>query len=401
MIAIVGAGPAGLMAAEYLAWTGHSVTIYDQMPTPGRKFLLAGRGGLNLTHSEPIEMFLQRYGATAPCMAPAVQGFPPSAVRAWCEGLGEEVFVGSSGRVFPRAFKAAPLLRAWLRRLEALGVVFRPRHRWLGWGKQGGALRLVSPAGEVVCRPDATLLALGGASWPRMGSDGHWVGILQAQGVEVRALRASNVGVCIDWSPVFRARFEGAPLKRIAVTAGGRSVRGEAVVTAGGLEGGAIYAVGAALRDALDRAGIARLTVDLRPDIDAAALSARVDGPRQGVSLANVLRQGAGLAPVASGLVQEALRAGHAAAPLSHLIKALPLTVTGMEPIGRAISSAGGLALGEVDENFMVRRLPGVFVAGEMLDWDAPTGGYLLQGCFSTAIAAARGLVAFMNRNAS
>jgi uncharacterized flavoprotein (TIGR03862 family) len=334
-------------------------------------------------------------------MAPAVQGFPPSAVRAWCEGLGEEVFVGSSGRVFPRAFKAAPLLRAWLRRLEALGVVFRPRHRWLGWGKQGGALRLVSPAGEVVCRPDATLLALGGASWPRMGSDGHWVGILQAQGVEVRALRASNVGVCIDWSPVFRARFEGAPLKRIAVTAGGRSVRGEAVVTAGGLEGGAIYAVGAALRDVLDRTGMARLTVDLRPDIDAAALSARVDGPRQGVSLANVLRQGAGLAPVASGLVQEALRAGHAAAPLSHLIKALPLTVTGMEPIGRAISSAGGLALGEVDENFMVRRLPGVFVAGEMLDWDAPTGGYLLQGCFSTAIAAARGLVAFMNRNAS
>jgi uncharacterized flavoprotein (TIGR03862 family) len=415
-IAIIGAGPAGLIAAEHLARQGRAVTIYDQMPTPGRKFLLAGRGGLNLTHSEAEPAFLAHYHEAAPFMASALQAFPPAALRAWCEGLGQPTFVGSSGRVFPQAFKAAPLLRAWLRRLDSLGVRFAPRHRFVAWTSTGagagqGALRFETPAGETPAGETpagetpagetevdaaAVLLAMGGASWPRLGSDGAWADVLRARGVRVGELRPSNCGVLIDWSPVFLGRFEGAPLKRVALSAGGDRFRGEAVVTRSGLEGGAVYALSHAMRRALDAHGTATLHIDLRPDIDPPALAARVDGPRQGVSLSNHLRQRAGLPPVGVGLVQEALHAGAPPALLSRLIKALPIPVRGVQPIGRAISSAGGIALEELDSALMLHRMPGVFAAGEMLDWDAPTGGYLLQACFSTGIAAARGIAAWV-----
>ena len=398
-VAIIGAGPAGLIAAEHLAGLGHAVTLFDQMPSPGRKFLLAGRSGLNLTHSEPHEKFLARYGAAADWLAPALQAFPPEALRAWCEGLGQPTFVGSSGRVFPTAFKAAPLLRAWLRRLEALGVVFAPRHRWLGW-TDAGALRFATPGGEVTAEAGATLLALGGASWPRMGSDSAWVSLLRARGVQVADLLPSNCGVRIAWSPVFLGRFEGVPLKRIALSVGGTTVRGEAVITRTGLEGGAVYALSAPLRAALAAEGRATLSVDLRPDIDLTTLATRVDGPRRGRSLPNFLRQQAGLSPVAIGLVQEALHAGAEPGTLSRLIKAVPLTVDGMQPLERAISSAGGIMRQEVDAHLMLRRLPGIFAAGEMLDWDAPTGGYLLQACFSTGVHAARGMAAWLGLGA-
>jgi uncharacterized flavoprotein (TIGR03862 family) len=394
-VAIIGAGPAGLIAAEHLAQAGHAVTVYDRMPSPGRKFLLAGRGGLNLTHDEPAERFIERYGPAGIWMAEALAVFPQTALRAWCEGLGQGTFVGSSGRVFPEAFKAAPLLRAWLQRLDRIGVRFAGRHRWHGWDT-GGALIFETPDSTITVESAATLLALGGASWPRMGSDGTWVSVLRAAGLHVHDLRASNCGVRLPWSPIFAERFEGQPLKRIAVTAGDRTIRGEAVVTCDGLEGGAIYALSPELRSQLDRDGCATLHVDLRPDLALAALSARVDGARQGRSLSNFLRQSAQLSPVAIGLVQEALHAGEATDRLSTLVKAVPLRVSGLQPIARAISSAGGIARDELDAQLMLRRLPGLFAAGEMLDWEAPTGGYLLQGCFSTGVLAARGVTAWL-----
>ncbi|MBL6458525.1 TIGR03862 family flavoprotein [Belnapia sp. T6] len=385
-VAIIGAGPAGLMVAEVLAAAGAAVTVFDRMPSPGRKLLIAGRGGLNLTHSEPLEAFLDRYGPARVRLEPAIRAFPPAALMEWAEALGQPVFTGSSGRVFPRALKASPLLRAWLARLAGQGVTLRTRHRWLGWDA-AGALRFAAPEGEVTFCPAATLLALGGASWPRLGSDGAWVGLLPG----VAPLRPANCGFLLPWSDHFRRRFEGQPLKRIALEFGGQRVRGEAVVTASGLEGGAVYALSAPLREAIAAEGTATLRLDLRPDEAAAALAARLDGPRGGQSLANHLRR-AGLAPVAIGLVQEALHAG-ATDPLSRLVKALPLRLTAPAGIERAISSAGGVRWEEVDGRFMLRARPGVFLAGEMLDWEAPTGGYLLQACFSTGAAAARGLL--------
>jgi uncharacterized flavoprotein (TIGR03862 family) len=396
-IAIVGAGPAGLIAAEKLAERGHGVTVYDQMPTPARKFLLAGRGGLNLTHSESRDRFMVRYGLAGQWLAPCIDAFGPDDLRGWCEGLGQDVFTGTSGRVFPKTLKAAPLLRAWLLHLERLGVGFMPRHRWLGCSREG-ALCFVGPEGETSVRPDATLLALGGASWPRMGSDGGWVATLREMGVGVADLRASNCGAVIPWSPVFAARFEGQPLKRIAVVIGDKTARGEAMITRDGLEGGAIYGVSAHLRDGLTAAGESVcLYVDLLPDMSREKLVAKLDGPRQGRSLGNFLRQAAGLSPAAIGLVREAILAGHAHIKLSTLVKAVPLPVTGMQPIARAISSAGGVPRASVNDSLMLNARPGVFVAGEMLDWEAPTGGYLLQGCFSTGVFAANGICAWLN----
>ncbi|WP_090663885.1 BaiN/RdsA family NAD(P)/FAD-dependent oxidoreductase [Belnapia rosea] len=389
-VMVIGAGPAGLMAAETLASAGLAVTVIDHMPSPGRKLLIAGRGGLNLTHSEPLEAFLPRYGAVQARLEPAIRAFPPSALMAWAEGLGQPLFTGTSGRVFPKALKASPLLRAWLSRLAGQGVTLRGRHRWEGWDTEGG-LRFTGPAGAVACRPAATLLALGGASWPRLGSDGLWTGLLPG----VVPLRPSNCGFLHAWSDIFRQRFEGQPLKRIALEFRGRRVRGEAVVTASGLEGGAVYALSAPLRDEIAAEGGVTLRLDLRPDETPEALAARLDGPRGGLSLSNHLRR-AGLAPIAIGLVQEALHGG-AALPLSRLVKDIPLRLTAPAPIERAISTAGGVGWAEVDEHFMLRRRPGTFLAGEMLDWEAPTGGYLLQACFSTGRAAAQGIIDYLS----
>ena len=354
------------------------------MPSLGRKFLLAGRGGLNLTHSEPLDRFLDRYGPAQDALAAAIHAFPPDALRAWCEGLGQGVFVGSSGRVFPRAFKASPLLRAWLQRLRHLGVMVRLRHRWLGWGEDG-RLRFATAEGETSVRPSAALLALGGASWPRLGSDGSWVAILEARGVRVTRLHPANCGVLHPWSAPFRERFQGQPLKRIAVSFGDATVRGEAMVTEDGLEGGAIYALSRPIREALEREGSATLCLDLRPDLDEAALRRRMGGA--GLSRANAWRR-AGLAPAASALLRE----------VGGEPKRALLAVTGLRPIERAISTAGGIALDAVDGRFMLGALPGVFAAGEMLDWEAPTGGYLLQACFSTGRAAAEGMIKWLDR---
>ena len=373
------------MAAETLAAKGARVTVFDRMPSVGRKFLLAGRGGLNLTHSEPMERFVQRYGAGP--MEAMVRAFPPEALRGWAEALGQPTFVGSSGRVFPTAFKATPLLRAWLRRLEAMGVVFKPGHRWTGW--DGRALRFETAVGGVSVRVDAAVLALGGASWPRLGSDGGWVPALEAAGVGVAPLRPANAGFLCDWSAVFRERFAGTPLKRIAATFAGVTVRGEAVVTADGIEGGVIYALSRALREAILAQGSATLVLDLRPDLDAMALVARLGG--RGVSMANAVRR-AGLAPVAAGLLREG-----AGGPLGERIKALPLRLSGMRGLDRAISTAGGVRF-EALEGLMLAGRPGVFVAGEMLDWEAPTGGYLLQGCFASGRAAGLAASAWLER---
>ncbi|RKK03702.1 TIGR03862 family flavoprotein [Pseudoroseomonas wenyumeiae] len=390
--AVLGAGPAGLMAAETIAAAGHPVRVFDRMPSPARKFLMAGRGGLNLTHSEPLDAFLARYAEAAPRLAPAIRAFPPEALIAWAEELGQEMFTGSSGRVFPRALKASPLLRAWLARLATQGVTLLPQHEWRGFTPDG-ALRLGTPGGEVALRPAATVLALGGASWPRLGADGSWAGFLP--GVAVAPFRPSNMGFRIHWSAVFREKFEGTPLKRIALSFAGRTVRGEAVVTARGIEGGAVYALSAPLREAIARDGAATLLLDLRPDLDATTLARKLDEPRRGQSLSTFLRKAAALPPVAIGLVQEALHAG-ATAPLSELVKALPLRLEAPEGLERAISSAGGIRLEEVDEQFMLRAHPGLFAAGEMLDWEAPTGGYLLQACFATGRAAGLGVARWL-----
>jgi uncharacterized flavoprotein (TIGR03862 family) len=380
------------MAAETIAAAGHPVRVFDRMPSPARKFLMAGRGGLNLTHSEPLEAFLARYAEAAPRLAPVIRAFPPEALVAWAEALGQEIFTGSSGRVFPRALKASPLLRAWLARLSEQGVQLLPRHEWLGFAADG-ALRLASPQGETALRPAATVLALGGASWPRLGADGSWAA--HVPGVAVAPFRPSNMGFRIGWSAVFWQKFEGTPLKRIALSFAGRMVRGEAVVTARGIEGGAVYALSAPLREAIAARGSATLLLDLRPDLDAATLARKLDEPRRGQSLSTFLRKAAGLPPVAIGLVQEALHGG-ATAPLAELVKALPLRLEAPEGLDRAISSAGGIRLEEVDEQFMLRARPGIFAAGEMLDWEAPTGGYLLQACFATGRAAGLGVARWL-----
>jgi len=395
--AIVGGGPAGLMAAEVLGRAGLKVTVYDRMPSLGRKLLMAGRGGLNLTHSEAFERFVTRYAEAEPQLRPLIEAFSPADLRAWCEGLGQETFVGSSGRVFPKAFKASPLLRAWLSRLEGLGIRFALRHRWQSWDETG-ALLLTDAAGQAIrAEPDATILALGGGSWPRLGSDGGWVEILSRRGIAVSPLRPANMGFTCAWSEIMRSRFEGEPLKRVALGFEGATVRGEAIITADGIEGGAVYALSARLRDALAERGSAVLHIDLRPDLDHDALLRRLDAPRKGQSASTFLRKSAGLSPVGIALLREASPSlPREPASLARLIKAVPLTLTGAKSLDRAISSAGGVPFCELDEGLMLKRMPGVFVAGEMLDWEAPTGGYLLQATFATAVAAAKGVLSFL-----
>ena len=400
-VAIIGAGPAGLMAAEVLARGGANVTVYDAMASAGRKFLMAGRGGLNLTHSEPLPAFLARYGAAAAQLTPAIAAFPPDALRAWSESLEQPTFIGSSSRVFPVAFKASPLLRAWLRRLDGLGVRLAPRHRWTGWGDQE-CLTFATPDGVRTVTARATVLALGGASWPRLGADGAWADLLKARGVAIAPLRPANCGFTVAWSDVFKDRFEGQPLKGVALSIDGRMVRGEAMITRAGIEGGGIYALSSILREAVMAHGTATLFVALRPELDFAVLTAKLSAPRGKQSLTSFLRKMLHLSPVAIGLLLEAaLAQGRplatmATAEIAALINAVPIALNGVAPIARAISSAGGIALDEFDEHFMLRRLPGVFAAGEMLDWEAPTGGYLLQACFATGVAAGQGALSFL-----
>jgi uncharacterized flavoprotein (TIGR03862 family) len=392
-VAVIGAGPAGLIAAEVLARGGAEVVVFERMAAPARKFLLAGRGGLNLTHSEDFASFLGRYRPQAPWLLGAVRDFPPDALIAWCEGLGIETFVGSSGRVFPRRMKASPVLRAWLARLATMGVALRARHRLVGI--EGTTCRFATPEGEVAFEAEAVLLALGGASWPRLGSDGGWVGLLPE--VPVTPFAPSNCGFQIGWSPMLQ-RHAGAPLKRIALRYGPLEVRGEAVLTARGLEGGAVYALSAALRQAIEGAGAAHFCMDLRPDMTVEAIRARLATRGRAETVSAQLRKAVGLSPAAIGLVQEVLHAGVAGGDLAQLVKALPLTTRATTGLERAISSAGGIAWPALDERFMLRARPGVFAAGEMLDWEAPTGGYLLQGCFATGVAAARGALAWLRR---
>ena len=391
---MVGGGPAGLMAAEVLSGAGLSVAVYERMPTLGRKFLMAGRGGLNLTHSEDFERFAGRYGAASGRLRPMLEAFAPADLMAWAEGLGQATFVGSSGRVFPKTLKASPLLRAWIARLEGRGVALNLRSAWTGWNTAGD-LTFGTPDGPRAVRPRATILALGGTSWPRLGSDGAWAPWLAARGAAVAPFRPANVGFTVAWTPVFRERFAGAPLKNVALNFEGRISRGDALAAGYGLEGGAVYALSAALRDAIDAQGSATLEIDLRPDLSLAQLTARLARPRGGQSLSSWLRKAAHLSPVEIGLLREAHGLALPVAPdaLAAAIKAAPIVLTGTQGLERAISSAGGLSFEALD-GLELKAAPGVFVAGEMLDWEAPTGGYLLQACFATGVAAARAVIA-------
>ncbi|ARJ67826.1 NAD(FAD)-utilizing dehydrogenase [Magnetospirillum sp. ME-1] len=383
---VIGAGPAGLMAAEVMAKQGVAVQVFDAMPSPGRKFLLAGKGGLNLTHSEPSERFIARYGAAAGFMAPLLAEFGPDHLRAWAEGLGIETFVGSSGRVFPAEMKAAPLLRAWMRRLRGLGVILHPRRRWLGWDA-AGRLRFAGPDGEETVEARVCVLALGGASWPHLGSDGGWVPLLAARGVEVTPLRPANCGFDLGWSAPFAQRFAGSRTGTVELSFAGQRRRGEITLTATGIEGGAVYGLAAQLRDSLESSGEAVLHVDLMPDWSAGRVAAALARPRGSRSLSTFLKKALPLSAAALGLLREAAPATE---PSATLIKALPLRLLRPRPLAEAISTAGGIALDQLDGNLMLEGLPGTFAAGEMLDWEAPTGGYLLTGCFATGYRAGR-----------
>ncbi len=396
-VAIVGGGPAGLMAAEVVSAAGLAVTVYDRMPSLGRKFLMAGRGGLNLTHSEPFEQFLARYGDARAALAPALTAFGPVHLQAWSAALGEPTFVGSSGRVFPRSFKASPLLRAWLRRLEAAGVRVALRHRWTGWDPDG-TLRFDTPAGPRCVASAATVLALGGASWPRLGSDGTWTGVLADAGIEVAPLRPSNGGFVADWPPAFGARFAGQPLKGLALSHRAVTVRGEATITSRGLEGGAVYALSAAIRDAIAMEGATVVHLALRPDLSADTIARRLAAQPPKASMSTALRKALKLPPAAIALIQEARHAGDFRGSIAALVNAVPVRLTAASPLAEAISTAGGVRLSGLQAGAMLHRRPGTFVAGEMLDWEAPTGGYLLQGAFATGAAAGRGAVGWLAR---
>ncbi|PNQ98325.1 aminoacetone oxidase family FAD-binding enzyme [Azospirillum argentinense] len=396
-VAIVGAGPAGLMAAEVIAAAGRSVAVYERMPTPARKLLLAGRGGLNLTHSEALDAFTARYGAQAPLFADLLASFSPADLRDWATGLGIETFVGSSGRVFPVQMKASTLVRAWLRRLEGLGVTLHTRHRWLGWDASGALHFQRGDGTETTVAPRATLLALGGASWPRTGSDGAWTELLAARGVDIAPLRPSNMGFEVPWSDHLRERFAGQPVKSVGLAFGDRRLKGEFVITETGIEGGAVYALSAPLRDAIEREGWAALTIDLMPDLPESAIAKRLR--RRGAeSLSTFLKKSLSLTGPRAALLREFTPASELSDPaaLARHIKGLSMVLTGLRPIERAISTAGGVRLGELDNSLMLTRLPGTFIAGEMLDWEAPTGGYLLQGCFAMGTRAGKGVLGYL-----
>ncbi|MCD4500790.1 TIGR03862 family flavoprotein [Chromobacterium vaccinii] len=403
-VAIIGGGPAGLMAAEVLATRGYAVDVYDAMPSVGRKFLLAGIGGLNITHSEAYPAFVGRYGDRAEQIAPLLKDFDADALRAWVHGLGVETFVGSSGRVFPKEMKAAPLLRAWLSRLREAGARIHVRHRWQGWNADG-SLKFDTPDGELAVRADATLLALGGGSWKKLGSDGRWMPWLAEKGVVTAPLSPSNCGFDAEWSDFFADKFAGEPLKSIGLAFQGGDGRefkrvGECVITKSGIEGSLIYACSALLRDEIARAGAATAYLDLIPAWDEARVLAEVSHPRGSRSLSSHLQSRLNLKGARAGILRECLDKESFQNPalLAAAIKRLPVTVTAARPIDEAISTAGGVSFSALDERQMLAALPGVFCAGEMLDWEAPTGGYLLTACFASGRAAGKGIADWLEQ---
>lgn len=387
-VAIIGAGPAGLIAVEILSAAGKRVVVYERMPSVARKFLMAGRGGLNLTHSEELGRFLTRYNEAAPQLRPMLEAFAPSDLVDWANGLGAETFIGSSGRVFPKAMKASPLLRAWLTRLADQGVEFKTRATWLGWDDDG-ALRFNDNGEATTLRPAATLLALGGASWPRLGSDGSWRDVLSARGVDVSPFQPANVGFQIVWSEYFCARFAGQPLKNVSIRHGAQVARGDAMITRYGIEGGPIYALSSSIRDQTP----ATIRIDLRPDLRHKQVEEKLAIAKQGDSLSSVLRKTLGLSPISIALLHEHGPPRRDPPALAALVKAVHLNVIAPHGLERAISTAGGVAWSAVDENLQLRAIQNTYVAGEMLDWEAPTGGYLLQACFATGAWAARAML--------
>ncbi|MGX5664381.1 TIGR03862 family flavoprotein [Rhizobium daejeonense] len=400
-IAIIGGGPAGLMAADELSRAGHAVTVYEAMPTVGRKFLLAGKSGLNITHAEPYERFVTRFGAASERLRLALDAFTPDDIRDWAAALGTETFVGTSGRVFPKAMKASPLLRAWLKRLEAQGVTILTRHRWTGF--EGDAYRIETPNGEKRIEADAVLLALGGASWPKLGSDAGWTAWLRERNVDIHDFRPANCGFDCAFSQTFLERFAGEPLKSVTATSAAGTIPGEFVISRHGIEGSLVYAHAAALRDALAATGKASLVLDLAPGRTAERLARDLARQDAKASFSNRLRKATGLDGVKAALLRELAPDANRldAKALAGLIKALPLPVTSPRPIAEAISSAGGVSFDSIDDNFMLKAMPGTFVSGEMLDWEAPTGGYLLTACLATGKAAASGIRQWLDETAS
>ena len=383
-IAIIGGGPAGLMAAERLTGKGMNVQVFEAMPTPGRKLLMAGKSGLNITHSEDLDNFISRYGAAASWIKPQIEAFTPFNIRRWAEALGQETFTGSSGRVFPKRMKASPLLRAWLTRLDDEGVTINTNHKWLGWDA-GGALKFETKDGEKLVTADATILALGGGSYPRLGSNGAWQEILADKGVTLSPLKAANVGFLVNWSDSFKERFAGEPVKAVRLSAGVHRIKGEFVISQYGVEGSAIYMLSATLREKLEAGDSVTLTLDLAPDRKEDKLIASLMRPRGKNSISNHLRKVAGIKGVKAALLREGLDKAtfEDMTALAGGIKACPVTITGMRPMEEAISTAGGVKIDGLNRDMMLTALEGVFVAGEMVDWEAPTGGYLLTACLA------------------
>ncbi|MEQ1545851.1 TIGR03862 family flavoprotein [Methyloglobulus sp.] len=399
-VAIIGGGPAGLMAAELISQSGAKVNVYDAMPSIGRKFLIAGKGGLNITHSDPYDLFLTRYGSRSTYIKPMLDRFDAEALKAWVHELGIQTFIGSSGRIFPSEMKAAPLLRGWLHRLRQSGVTFHVRHQWLGWHETDSqVLRFMSPQGIREVKADAVVLALGGGSWPQLGSTGAWTSLLTHRGVQIIPLVPSNCGFDVSWSEHFRDRFAGQPLKSVIASFNGFQQQGDCMITTTGIEGSLIYALSAPLRDEIALSRTATLTLDLAPGNSIETLISKFSQPRGKQSMANHLRKRLGFDGVKAGLLREIVPAEDFNEPikLCSAIKALPIKLTATRPIAEAISSAGGVSFDAIDEHLMLRALPGVFCAGEMLDWEAPTGGYLLAACFASGRVAGGGVLKWLD----